>query len=222
MSMTKFVQCPRSHRRLFVCVFCVPCLLSVLINCVLTLFRSQGRYFPYLRPGRAHGVRVLERPRQAGGGQDHARDRQKGDCWLLLFRKDRRAQHCKYASRTRKHNSFRSPYTCTSSSQVVRQREGTVPMNCVDSLDCYQECLSPAEEDEPDDSVLPARFHAPEFALLALRDVLCCRFGRWQTSWSCGPTAQTVSDKRWRAQPTPSREKHRVAAAKSGAKAGGS
>lgn len=161
-----------------------PACCRLLIDCVLTLFRSQGRYFPYLRPGRAHGVRVLERPRQAGGGQDHARDRQKGDGWLLLFRDDRRTPY----------HSFRSPYTCTSS-QKVRQREGTVPMNCVDSLDRYQEYLSPAEEDGPADSVLLARFRAPEFALLASRYVLCCRFGWWQTSWSYGPTAQTVSDK---------------------------
>lgn len=65
-------------RVLFARLLCVCVFLKLF--CVLTWFRLQGRHFPYLWPSRAHGVRVLERPQQAGGRQDHARDRQKGDC----------------------------------------------------------------------------------------------------------------------------------------------
>lgn len=45
----------------------------------------QGCNFPHVRPGRTHGVRLLQRQGQAGSGQGYARDREKGTALLAAL-----------------------------------------------------------------------------------------------------------------------------------------
>lgn len=52
---------------------------ALLLLATLPLCLHQGRNIPDVRPRRAHGVRLLQRTRPPGGGQDHARERQKGE-----------------------------------------------------------------------------------------------------------------------------------------------
>lgn len=59
-------------------------LLSLLNLAALAIYYfPKGRNFPHVRPGRAHGIRLLQRQGQAGGGPGYARDREKGIARLL-------------------------------------------------------------------------------------------------------------------------------------------